>query len=116
MNRWEHRVSSVGQPESGRPAAGVRLGLSNNRVNKMIACCDPGTRYRGGPISRSLLNDALEHGPCLRRFHCQRRNGAQSAHRALQNILAASFCFHLPARLFRARCSRLDPGFFSHGP
>lgn len=115
MHLWDHPASAIRRPESRHPAARPGLSLPNNRVNKMMAGCEPGSHCRGRAVPRPLLNDALERGSSLRRFHRWRRDGAQSAGRALQDLLAPGFRLHLPQGLFHPRRPGSHPGFFSHG-
>ncbi len=64
---------------------------------------------------RSLRDDAVERGPFLRGCGRRRTKDTRSARRALQNLLAAGFRFHLPAGPFRPRGSGPDAGFFCNG-
>ena len=51
---------------------------------------------------RSLRDDTVERRPFLRGCGWRRAKDAQSARRALQNLLATGFRFHLPEGPFRA--------------
>ena len=62
-----------------------------------------GWRGPGGPIE------------AVRGFGYRYRYRTRSADATLPNILATDFRIHLPSRLFRAGCARLDAGFFSYG-
>ena len=116
------RPSDFAEATADKPVAApsryritAHLGLPHNCLIDMIPASDPRDCAPRKAIARPFLDHALERCARLRRFRRRRRNRAHSACGALQDLLAAGFRFRLPTRLFRARCSRPDPGFFSHG-
>jgi len=88
---------------------------ANYIINTTIAGCGTGYPYQRAEDPLPLRDDAVERHSFLREFGRRRAEGAQSAGGALQNLLAARFCFHLPPGPFRPRRSGPDPGFFSYG-
>jgi len=74
-----------------------------------------GRPFSPGAQPQSFRDDEVERDPFL--YGCGRRRAkdARSARRALQNLLAAGFRFHLPAGPFRARRPGPDAGFFCNG-
>lgn len=92
------------------------LRLSKKFPHSIISARAPERRYQARAEPRSVRDHPLERGALLRGFSYRHRHRARSAGATLPNILATDFRFHLPSRLFRAGCARLDTGFFSHGP
>ena len=81
----------------------------------MITQCDPGSYCRGESIPRSLLHDALERGSRVLRLHGKRGNGAQSARRPVQNVLATHFRLYLQSHILYSDCAGYNSGLFSDG-
>ena len=91
------------------------LSLLNNCATKMMRGLEPEHPFSARAQPRSLRDDAMEPGPFLRGCGRRRAKEAQSARRALQNLLAAGFRFHLQAGPFRPRGPGSDAGFFCYG-
>ena len=91
------------------------LSLPVNYMNTTVAGCEPQNPRQRPEEFPPVHNDAMECHSFLRGFERWRAEGAQGARRALQNLLAAGFCFHLPGGPSHSRRSGPDAGFFSYG-
>ena len=91
------------------------LSLLNNWANEMMLASEIERPFSPGAQPQSLRDDAVERGPFLRGCGRRRAKDAQSARRALQNLLATGFRLHLPPGPFRPRGPGPDTGFFRYG-
>ena len=97
-------------PRYSRP-----LGLSANRVNKMIAAGEKRHHDRGRTPAESVCNDALEFDSVVRKLGRHKGKRAPSAGGALRGLLAADLRIYLPTWLFHLRRPGFNSGFFPHG-
>ena len=113
--RFPYLISEAERPDEEGPNLEI-IRLSKQFSSCIIAAREAKRRYRARAEPGSVLDHALERDPLVRsRQRRPNRENAERARGTLPDLLAADFRFYLPPRISGERCTRPDPGFFSHG-
>ena len=96
------------------PAFRLSLDLLNKRDLSRILVLELSPRERRNLQVGRVRHNALESHSFWRQLQQRRERHPRSARRALPHLLAADFCFRLPARLLSRRRRGSHTGFLCH--